>query len=289
MSLRKIIVIALLIVLPLIAIFFGYRAWAEYRYESGRAYTPLIITEPPSFIDTTDQNELLPDLAPLPARDLKIQKTDDGRILLLFSTTYFNQGRGPVELRITENVDRFGDATRTVFQRIFNTTDNYRDHTVGKFLWHQEHKHYHFDEFAEYDLQVVDAPDHQDLSGTRIKNSFCLRDVSKVFLDIPNRAEEAEYTICGEKMQGVAVGWGDTYYFDYPAQNLNITDIESGIYRFVTNVNPKKTLEEIRYDNNSSVTIFKLNKEKSTVTILEEIPQANPIVEHIHLDDPFGM
>jgi len=48
----------------------------------------------PSFVDTTDPNDLLPDLLPLPPRDLKVEKLADGRTLLYFSTTYYNQGRG---------------------------------------------------------------------------------------------------------------------------------------------------------------------------------------------------
>ncbi len=83
-------------------------------------------------------------------------------------------------------------------------------------------------------------------------------------------------------------GWGDTYYYDYPAQNLNITDLDSGTYRFTQTVNPERRLKESKYGNNVSSVLFRLDAEKGKVEVLEETPTSNPAVEHIHLEDPFG-
>lgn len=246
--------------------------------------------EIPAFVDTTDPNELVPDLVPLPARDLKIEKNEAGEMMLYFSTTYYNQGRGPLELRVDDEATNIrSDIDRSVMQRIYDKEDGYRDIPVGTFLWHQEHLHYHFDAFVEYDLASVDDPSHTELEGSRIKSTFCLRDISKVDIELPDRKEIAEYEICGKRLQGVSVGWGDTYYWDYPAQNMNVSSLKSGTYTFTTRVNPSDVLEEINYKNNISVVTFKIDMEAGTLEVLEEMPSTTPAVEHIHLDDPFGM
>jgi hypothetical protein len=251
---------------------------------------PEPVPEEKVFVDTTDPNERVPDLVPLPARDLKLAKNDEGDMTLYFSTTYYNQGRGPLELRVEDETTNLReDVERTVAQRIYRVDDSYRDVPVGVFLWHQEHLHYHFDAFVEYDLAPVDANGHEDLEGSRIKSTFCLRDVSKVDLPFADRPEEAGYKICGKYLQGVSVGWGDTYYWDYPAQNLNVSSLPSGTYQFITRVNPSDVLEEINYENNVSVVTFKIDTELGLLEVLSETPSSTPNVEHVHLDDPFGM
>ena len=233
--------------------------------------------------------ELLPDLVPLPARDVKVEKTG-GKTLLYFSTTYFNQGEGTLELRADPGTAGIReDIERDVLQRVYFRDGKYRDIVVGNFLWHQEHLHYHFTDFIAYDLVPVDAREDESLSGNLVKSTFCLRDVSRVDLDIPNRPSDAQYKICGKELQGVSVGWGDTYYWDYPAQNLDITGLASGTYRLTFNANPEKRIEEITYDNNMSSVLFRLDMENATVEVIKEAPSQSPGVEHVYLDDPFGV
>jgi hypothetical protein len=176
-----------------------------------------------------------------------------------------------------------------VYQRVFLKDGGYTDHVVGNFMWHQEHLHYHYTDFITYDLEALDAPPSVDLSGKLIKATYCLRDISKVELELKNRKDKAGYEICGKELQGVSVGWGDTYYWDYPAQNLDITGLASGTYKFTQIVNPALRLKESKYSNNKSTVTFRLDMEKKTVTILSQEPENPPAVEHIHLEDPFGV
>lgn len=286
--------LVVLLLVPVLA-FGAYHVWT---YTWAKLETKDALPPPPAqetaalaeFVDTTDPNELLPDLVPLPPRDLKIQTAEDGRTLLLFSTTYYNQGRGPAELRVDdESTNVREDIEREVMQRVYFKDGGHRDKSVGRFLWHQEHLHYHFSDFIEYDLESLDTPGLEDLAGSLVKSTFCLRDISKVKLDLPDKKEEAAYDICYKRLQGVSVGWGDTYYYDYPAQNLNISDLPSGTYRLTFRANPENKLDEVRYDNNISSAVFKIDMEKKTVEVLEETPKQTPEVEHIHLDDPFGV
>ncbi len=243
-------------------------------------------------VEKSDPNELLPDLVPLPAQDLQLQKVESGDLHLLFSTTYFNQGRGNLELRADPATAGIrADIERDVLQRVYFANGGHRDKVVGHFLWHQEHLHYHYADFVVYDLTSVDNPNHPDLTGILQKSTFCLRDISKVLADIPGAKskEDISYKICGKELQGVSVGWGDTYYYNYPDQALDVTSLETGTYKLTFIVNPEKRLDETAYANNTSSVTFKLDRENQTVTVLEEVPNNLPKVEHIFLEDPMGI
>ncbi len=233
------------------------------------------------------KREFLPDLVPLPPNDLVLSKAGD-RILLSFSTTYYNQGDGPLELRADPATAAIpGDVEREVFQRIYNPAGTYRDRPAGTFLWHAPHLHYHFADFVIYNLEPIDPLDIAPFPSTQEKATFCVRDVSRVSLDLANRLADAEYKICGRQLQGVSVGWGDTYFFDYPDQNLDVTGLPSGIYRISFIINPEDRFEEVTKANNVSSTILELDMENLTLRILAAEPRDPPQVEHIYPDQKF--
>ncbi len=266
----------------------GY--WGISKFGDGPVAEADNIPAPEPEKPILDPNILMPDLIPLPPADVKIDKRADANYLL-FSTTYYNPGRGNFELRAdpaTKGVR--ADIERDVVQRVYNKDGSYTDSLVGNFLWHQEHLHYHYADFITYDLSVVDAPTHEDLEGYLTKSTFCLRDVSKVIgMEIENARDEADYKICGKELQGVSVGWGDTYYYDYPGQALNISSLSSGTYKLEFEVNPNRRLQELDFDNNIAWAIFKLDVEAGSVEVLERFPAQTPEIEHVHLEDPFGM
>jgi hypothetical protein len=233
------------------------------------------------------ERELLPDLVPLPPRDLTITDAG-GQILLSFSTTYYNRGDGPLEFRADPNTAGIeGDVERDVFQRIYREDGEYRDRAAGTFLWHQPHLHYHFADFVIYDLEAVDVPNVAQLSGVAQKSTFCVRDVSRVDVTLENALPDAEYKICGKERQGIAVGWGDTYFYTYPDQNLNITDLASGTYRLLFIVNPEDRFDEITKENNVSSALLNLDIENLTVEVLEEVPSDTPTIEHVYEEQVF--
>ena len=228
--------------------------------------------------------ELLPDLAPLPAEDLRLRQEAD-QVFLAFTTVYYNQGRGPLELiadPATANVS--DDIERKVYQRIYNSTGGYRDHLAGIFLWHNPHLHYHFADFILYNLEAIDAEISElgPLADTKVKTTFCIRDVSHISPLPTGAPEDAAYKICGKERQGISVGWADSYFYNYPDQSLNITSLSSGIYRLTFLVNPENSFEEINKDNNLSSVTFRLDMEKMTIEILGQLPFNNRTVEHIY-------
>jgi len=231
--------------------------------------------------------ELLPDLVPFPAQDLVLEKSGEN-VFLRFSTIYYNQGRGPLEIIADPKTKGIrADLERNVFQRIYRTDGGSRDLVSGEFLWHQEHLHYHFADFVIYDLEAVNvsgpAP---DLSGVRAKSTFCIRDISRIDLTLPNRTE-AQYKICGKERQGISVGWGDTYFFTYPDQLLNVVDLPSGTYRLTFHVNPENRFEESRTDNNTSSATIKLDVDKLKVEVIAEEPSEYPELEHVYEEQVF--
>lgn len=237
-----------------------------------------------------DPNILYPDLVPLPASEMVVQTAEDGTIHLLFSTTYYNRGLGTLELRADPRTAGIrADLERDILQRVYHKDGTYEESVVGTFLWHQEHLHYHYSDFITYDLMVVDGPENEELDGILVKSTFCLRDISRVDLDLENTPPDAKYKICGKELQGVSVGWGDTYYYNYPAQDLDISSLSSGTYKLVFTVNPERKLKEITLDNNVSSVTFKLDMEAKTVEVLSQDPVEIPEIEHVYLDDPFGI
>lgn len=236
---------------------------------------------------TASASRLLPDMVPLPARDLHVATTTKGTTEFFFSTTHYNRGAGPLEVRFDQEVPLRGDTERPVMQRIFSVDGAYTDKMVGTFMWHEEHKHYHFADYVMYKLERL-SPEPEVLVDD-IKSTFCLRDVTRVLLELPNRSEGGEYKTCNSEVQGASIGWGETYYYDYPGQSFDVSTKPAGTYRLTTTINPDKYLDESDYSNNTASVTFDLDPVAMTITNIVEVPGDAPEVEHVRLLLPFGI
>jgi hypothetical protein len=216
-----------------------------------------------------EQIERLPDLIPLPASELGMRK-EGSQVLLTFDTTYWNEGIGPLELAADTNTKGIqGDIDRNIYQRIYRIDGSHRDRLAGNFLWHDTHLHYHYADFISYSIEPVQR--QSKLPKKIQKSTFCIRDVTKVDVNIQHASEKAMYTICGKERQGVSVGWGDTYFHTYPDQVINVTNFEKGLYRLTFTVNPTNTFEELRSDNNVASVIIKIDPENLSVELIDKI------------------
>lgn len=234
-----------------------------------------------------NETELLPDLVPLPPQDVDL-RTENGRTLLVFTTVYYNQGNGNLELRADPTtIATLGDFDRNVSQRIYRDDGTYRERPSGSFHWHNEHLHYHFRDFVEYKLEALEGEVEIASGSLSEKSTFCIRDVSHI--NLPGRATSspARYRICGRERQGVSVGWGDAYFNTYPDQNLDITDLPSGTYRLTFNVNPADRFDEITKNNNVASADIAYDKDDGTVEVLGTEPMELPEFEHIHIEQEF--
>ncbi|MBX3217341.1 MAG: hypothetical protein KF850_35250 [Labilithrix sp.] len=119
----------------------------------------------------------------------------------------------------------------------------------GPFEFAACHKHYHFTGFANYRL-VAEEDGKVVLVGR--KQAFCARDSARVDRTAPF---SARYDC---SLQGIQVGWSDIYDPSLPCQFLDVTDVPSGTYRLEVEVNPDRTMTELRYDNNIASVRIKL-------------------------------
>ena len=190
---------------------------------------------------------LLPNLKAQPASQLRIETTPAGSFLR-FSTTTWNAGTGPVEL-IGGSTDS-STRKQQVTQRIFNSDGSYADHVAGAFEWHPEHAHIHFDDYALYTLQPVDAPGGSSRTGS--KTTFCIIDTTKM-PRVAGAPKRPVYTTCGQ-FQGMSAGWGDTYGYWLPGQEMDITGLPDGDYRLSIVADWKnRIIESNDADNTSAV------------------------------------
>jgi hypothetical protein len=230
------------------------------------------------------ETELLPDLVPLPPLDVDLRQ-ENGRTLLVFTTIYYNQGKGNLELRADpDTIGVLGDVDRDVYQRIYRDNGTYRDRISGTFHWHQEHLHYHFQDFIEYTLTAAPGTSEVVDGGLGQKSTFCIRDVSRVYIEGVADDVSADYRICGRNLQGVSVGWGDAYFNTYVDQNLDISDLPSGEYDLTFIANPADRFDESDVSNNVSSARVRYSKEEGTAEVIGTTPQELPHFEHIHIE-----
>ena len=202
--------------------------------------------------------ELTPNLQPLPASNLFLV----GGTTLIFSTTSWNNGAGPLELRAGET----GSVGQNVYQRVYLSDGGFYDRLAGTFEWHPEHNHFHFENYALYTLQPFNAPGGSQRTSS--KTTFCVMDTTKVNTSLPGAPGSAVYTTCGATIQGMSVGWGDTYGFNLAGQSIDFTGNPSGDYQLIIEIDPKKRIIESSEEDNISCVLLRINVSNSSLTIL---------------------
>lgn len=129
---------------------------------------------------------------------------------------------------------------------------------VGGFEWHAEHSHFHFTEFAEYELRRVTAAGEPDysaagLAGVSEKVSFCLMDSQQVE---PDASPAPFYTVCSPALQGVSPGWTDIYDASIPGQQFDLSGLTDGRYALIVKMDyGNRLLETNDTDNTVVVTL----------------------------------
>src|SRR6266404_4839798 len=171
-----------------------------------------------------------PDLQTLPPSDIGIEyDPTTGQKLLRFSNTIANLGEGPLEVIPTNNP---ATATTDAYQRLYSHDENgnwYVADTVyvGTFVFHPLHNHWHFEDFARYELHDA-APDGSigsTVLASSQKVSFCLTDYAAVDSSLEHAGTET-YIVCGQMdPQGISVGWDDVYVWYLEGQSLDITGL----------------------------------------------------------------
>jgi len=204
--------------------------------------------------------EWWPDLQAFPAYSLVVTTSTSGQKLLRFSTRTWNSGDGALELRAKTDVNGHVD------QRIYNSAGGYQDYFAGTFTFHPEHNHFHFDDYALYTLQPVNAPGGSARTGSKM--TFCIMDTNVINSSLPRAPQQAVYSTCGSTVQGMSVGWADTYGYQLAGQSIDITGLPSGDYALSIEADFKNRIRELNESNNTSCMLVRLNMSNSTVQVL---------------------
>jgi len=190
--------------------------------------------------------------------------------VLRFSNTVWNAGTGPLELLAA--VDTSTGATKTrVTQRVYNTDGTWTDSTAGYFEYHQGHDHFHFGNFAEYELWPRAEYDAWVASGRSrgqaqrrgAKTTFCIMDTGRVQA-LPDSPSSAVYRTCNPNKQGLSVGWGDTYGYRLPEQwiDLGTSRLADGSYVLRSIADPKNLLIESNENDQEAVRFFRVRNRR---------------------------
>lgn len=213
---------------------------------------------------TQTVHDMPPNVKSLPAWNLSLVADTSGTSTLRFSTTSWNKGAGPLQLEAGP-VDT-GSGKQQVFQRVFLSDGSSYLHLAGAFQWHPTHNHFHFDDYALYTLQPVNAPGGSLRTGS--KTTFCVMDTDKVDGALPGAPSQPVYSSCGQSVQGMSVGWGDTYGSHLPGQEIDFTGNADGLYQLKIEVDPKKLLVEGDKSDNVSCVLLDIRR-PSTVRVLD--------------------
>lgn len=201
----------------------------------------------------------VPNLTPFPAYAITLAPNGTGGTSLIFSTTSWNDGQGPLELVAGET----NSQGQNVYQRVYNSDGTYRDYLAGTFVYHPDHGHFHFEDYALYTLQPASA--NGGSSRTSSKTTFCLMDTNLVDGTLPGAPSVPVYSTCGATIQGMSVGWGDTYGRNLPGQGIDVTGLPEGDYRLVIEIDPKHRLIETNENDNVACTLVHLAPTSVTV------------------------
>ena len=189
---------------------------------------------------------LLPDIVVTKPRELLIRNAG-GKKTLRFSTTFINQGVGPLEIIGHSDKDK-GVTYAAQYISEAGGPGLYRD--MGSFVFHPEHNHWHVGDYVFY--QLFQKGKNDQILASTDKMSFCIWDEDKQDLSLAVASPVRVYTSnCGRQIQGMSVGWSDTYLARVEGQEMNITGIPDGVYVFRSIVNPDKKIRENDYDNNT--------------------------------------
>ena len=218
--------------------------------------------------------DVLPNLEPFSASDVQLA---DGGNTLRFSTTSWNRGAGAMELvggEIIQDGTPGSPGSRIVYQRIYAADGTSRLVYVGTFEYHGgNHNHFHLENYARYTLQPVNASGGSQRTGEKV--SFCLLDDTRINTRLPNAPKKPVYETCNPYVQGISVGWGDTYGYYLDGQSLDFTGNPSGDYLLTIEVNPLQNLYEANRTDNIACALLRIDLSTQSVQVLDTTCNAN--------------
>lgn len=229
------------------------------------------------------RRDQLPNLVPLAPHDLTIAKVDDGNDpALRFAVSIANKGEYAFEL-VGRPEGYLSGSDTTAEQCVAWATPRTCSarRSIGTLGYHDAHGHYHFEDFALYELRRLKKngmPNmrKKGLVATSEKVSFCLQDVTTDGDPGPLYATPWPlYYGCfaGMGIQGISPGWLDIYGWRTTGQQIPLTGIADGTYALVIHTDPGNRVFEADDEDNVAVAGVVLTQDGKKV---EAVCASNP-------------
>ena len=191
----------------------------------------------------------------------------DGRshYVLRFSNIVWNGGEGRLEIQGDPNPS----GSNLIYQNIYDARRGgnriIQRQVSSDLIYHPSHYHYHFQGFASYLLLQRDASGvYKPTTKRGTKTSFCVMDTSQMLAG----AGSSIFTSCGNRLQGLTVGWGDNYPASLPDQwiDLGLSPLANGAYAVQSTADPQNKISEAGRDgNNVGITYFSVTNGRITI------------------------
>jgi len=201
---------------------------------------------------------LLPNLKATPAADIAFGTGAE----LRFTTLSWNAGSGALELVSGEPTS--GDRQR-VYQRLYLQGGGTEERVAGEFVWHPAHAHFHFEGYALYTLEGAPGT---GVKRTSQKTTFCVMDTDRVDGSLPGSPGSAGYGGCNAQVQGMSVGWGDTYGAYLSGQSIDMTGMPDGDYRLTIEIDPQGRLSQSTRADDTACVLLRIRVSTRSVTVL---------------------
>ncbi len=211
--------------------------------------------------------------------DIEVQEHPGLKRCLRFDARISNAGTGTflTEADITDVVDRRSESIRSgaepegdSVQVLVDEGGKERRLPTGRWAIDKEHAHTHIVDLAEYELRRVSDDGEGAVLVTDEKIGFCPWDLIDERFGKPAsspRVYPAFACSVPEKRTGskpvilrigISPGWADVYPARRPAQYLDATGLEDGVYDVVVRVDPNQWFEEADRSNNEATTRIRL-------------------------------
>jgi hypothetical protein len=123
--------------------------------------------------------------------------------------------------------------------------------------------HFHFEEYALYTLRPINAPGASQRQA--YKTSFCVMDTAKVDGRLPGAPKRAVFETCNSFVQGMSVGWGDTYGAFLAGQAIDLTGNPDGLDELIVAFAPANRILESNDTDNTACVLLQIGVAAKTV------------------------
>ncbi len=232
----------------------------------GWLLTLAAIAPPPTTVQAA--SDRLPDLRAAQIRDLRIVPSGSRR-LLRFTGIMWNQGAGAFEIRANR---RSTSSPWDVDQVLYDNEGGSRRVQTDATMQYagDGHDHWHVRRMLTYHLWGSRGTLRDSKVG------FCFFDTNLIDPDLPRSPSGPVYSesMCGKRASlktrnGISVGWGDKYPWDFAYQWIDITGLPGGTYTIRSAVDLYGSFRESSDSNNCAWAKVRFTTSGRTVTVVD--------------------